>query len=106
MKLMSTPRHPSTRLGRSPSPAESRDEIGAEANSGGKPLATSGAHLLTQQQIRRIQTLPDGHTVISAQGRALIVRQADGQLARIRPSGRLVTTTPVQRVRSYLNVRG
>lgn len=69
-------------------------------------MTASGTHVLTQRQIRRIQTLPEGHTVISTKGRAPIVRRPDGQLARIGPSGRLVATISIERVQSYLHVSG
>jgi hypothetical protein len=61
---------------------------------------------LTSQQSRRIQALPDGYTVLSAQGQKLIVRRPDGRRARIRPSGRLIATDLVESVQFYLHVRG
>jgi hypothetical protein len=72
----------------------------------GTPMNISDTHALTQQQSRRIQTLPKGHTVISAQTHKLIVRRPDGRLARIRPSGRLVAANPVESVQSYLHLHG
>jgi len=69
-------------------------------------MNTSDMRTLTEQQSRRIQALPEGHTVISAQGHKLIVRRPDGRLARIRPSGRLVTANRVESVQSYLHVHG
>src|SRR5271165_798448 len=80
--------------------------IGLGLDSGAVLVTTSGTHLLTQRQIRCIQTLPEGHSVITVRDRTAIVRQPDGRLARIRPSGRLVVTIPVQKVRSYLHVYG
>ncbi len=69
-------------------------------------MPTPGTHLLTPQQIRFMEKLPKGHTVVSVRGRAPIVRRLDGQLLRIRPSGRPVPTIPVERVQSYLHVLG
>lgn len=69
-------------------------------------MNTSDTHALPRQQSRRIQTVPKGYTVISAQGHKLIVRRPDGRLARIQPGGRLVAANPVESVQSYLHVRG
>lgn len=65
----------------------------------------SDAHAWTDQQSRRIQTLGQGHTIISSHGHRLIVRRPDGRLTRIRPSGRVVAAGRVQSVQSYLQVR-
>jgi hypothetical protein len=62
--------------------------------------------LLTARQLRRMAKLPEGHQVVSVRGRASFVRRPDGQLMRIRPSGRLVVTNPVQMVQPYLQVHG
>jgi len=62
--------------------------------------------MLTRRQLSRMQRLPAGHEVVSVQGRAPIVRQPDGRLLRIRPSGRVVEAMPVERVRSYLHLHG
>jgi len=61
---------------------------------------------LTRRQISSIENLPADHEVLSVRGGAPLVRSPDGQLLRMRPSGRLVATIPVERVRSYLQVRG
>jgi hypothetical protein len=61
---------------------------------------------LTRRQIRCIETLPADHEVVSIRGRAPIVRSGDGELMRIRPSGRMVPSVRVERVRSYLHLHG
>lgn len=61
--------------------------------------------LLTHSQVRRMAGLPDGHEVVGLRGRAPIVREPDGQLLRMGPSGRLVVSNRVEPVRSYLSVR-
>jgi hypothetical protein len=60
----------------------------------------------TEDQSRRIETLPEGHTVVTAKGHRIVVRRPDGRLARIRPGGRLVAMSRVETVESYLDVRG
>jgi hypothetical protein len=60
---------------------------------------------LTRRQISRIETLPGDHEIVSIRTRTPIVRCGDGELMRIRPSGRMVPSVPVERVRSYLSVR-
>jgi hypothetical protein len=65
---------------------------------------TDRKNLLTRRQLRRMERLPPDHEVVSVQGRAPIVRQPDGRLLRIRPSGRVVDSMPVERVRSYLHL--
>jgi hypothetical protein len=62
--------------------------------------------LLTQRQIRCMEELPAGHELVRVRGRAPLVREPDGQLSRIRPSGRLVAIGSVSSVRSYLDVHG
>jgi hypothetical protein len=61
---------------------------------------------LTPHQIKRIQELPRDHTLVSGAGWAPIVRRPDGRLLRVRSSGRLVLTSPVQSVQGYLHVNG
>ena len=61
---------------------------------------------LSPSQIRRIQTLPDDHRLVRVRGRTPIVRRPDGELVRIRPSGRLVPERSVAPVRSYLYLGG
>lgn len=73
------------------------------------PTLTSGSEALVRlsaSQIRRIQTLPDDHRLVRVRGRAPIVRRPDGELVRIRPSGRVVPERPVAPVRSYLHLGG
>jgi hypothetical protein len=43
---------------------------------------------------------------VSGAGWAPIVRRPDGRLLRVRSSGRLVLTSPVQSVQGYLHVSG
>lgn len=61
---------------------------------------------LTPRQIKRIQELPQDHTLVSGPGWAPIVRRPDGRLLRVRSSGRLVLTSPVKSVQGYLHVNG
>ena len=85
-----------------------RFPLGVEINGKieeGDPMTTAG-NLLTQRQILYMRQLPADHDVVSLEGRAPIVRKPDGGLLRIRPSGRVVEANPVERVRSYLHVRG
>ena len=65
-----------------------------------------GPHLLTQRQIRCIEQLPDGHKVVSVRDGVPIVRQPGGRLSRMQANGRLVVTSRVERVQSYLHVHG
>lgn len=67
---------------------------------------TDRTSLLTRSQLRSVEQLPADHEVLSLQGRAPIVRSPDGQLLRIRPSGRFVDAMPVEPVRSYLHLNG
>ncbi len=69
-------------------------------------LELAGGHPLTDQQVQCLNALPEGHTVIGPRGDRLIVRCPDGQLARVRPSGRLVAEALVESVQSYLHVCG
>lgn len=62
--------------------------------------------LLTERQLRRVESLPVGHTVLNTRYGALIVRGPRGQLSRVKPNGRLVQITPVERVQSYLQLGG
>lgn len=66
----------------------------------------SGAPLLTQRQIRRMEKLPRGHKLVRVRDGVPVVRQPDGQLSRMQPSGRLVAAIPIERVQSYLHVHG
>ena len=64
------------------------------------------ADLLTPAQIEASERLPAGHRVVGLRGRTPIVRGPDGQLARMRSSGRLVKTGDVESPQSYLLVAG
>jgi hypothetical protein len=66
----------------------------------------SGTHALSRRQIRCIEELPEGHTIVSVSDGVPIVRRPDGQLSRMQPSGRLVAATRVEMVQSYLHVHG
>jgi hypothetical protein len=69
-------------------------------------VAEPAKSLLTARQLKRMAKLPEGHELVSVRGRATVVRRPDGQLMRIRPSGRLVVTNPVKMVQPYLHVHG
>jgi hypothetical protein len=62
------------------------------------------SYLLTQQQIRCMEQLPEGHKLVSTRSGAPIVRRPDGRLLRVQPNGRFVTTISVERVQSYLRL--
>jgi hypothetical protein len=68
--------------------------------------ATLPENLLTQQQTRTVKHLPAGHEFVGILGRTPIVRRPDGELSRMRTSGRLVKTAGVQAAQSYLLVQG
>jgi hypothetical protein len=61
--------------------------------------------LLTQRQLRRLETLPDDYKVVSARDGIPIVESPRGQALRLQPTGRLAATTFIERVQSYLNVQ-
>ena len=65
----------------------------------------SGTRLLTPRQSRRLENLPDGHEIVSVRDGVPFVRRPNGQMSRMQPSGRLVTSV-VERVQSYLQVHG
>ena len=62
--------------------------------------------LLTRRQRQTVRDLPPGHEFVGVLGRTPIVRRPDGQLSRMRTSGRLVRTTGVKAAESYLLVHG
>jgi hypothetical protein len=62
--------------------------------------------LLTAQQMRAVEHLPDGHELVGVRGGTPIVRRPDGHLSAMRTSGRLVRRSAVQPVQSYLLVHG
>jgi hypothetical protein len=61
--------------------------------------------VLTQRQLRRLQTLPDDYKVVGARDGIPIVESPAGQTLRLQPTGRLAATVLVERVQSYLHVR-
>ena len=61
--------------------------------------------LLSQRQLRRLETLPDDYRVVSATDGNPIVKSPTGQTLRLQPNGRLAATDLVQRVQSYLHVQ-
>jgi len=63
-------------------------------------------YLFTQQQIRSMEKLPDGHRLVSTRYGTPIVRRPDGRLLRVQPNGRFATTISVERVQSYLRLNG
>jgi hypothetical protein len=67
-------------------------------------VGRESSYLLTQQQIRCMEQLPEGHKLVSTRSGAPIVRRPDGRLLRVQPNGRFVTTISVERVQSYLRL--
>jgi hypothetical protein len=67
-------------------------------------LRRESSYLLTQQQIRCMEQLPEGHKLVSTRSGAPIVRRPDGRLLRVQPNGRFATTISVERVQSYLRL--
>jgi hypothetical protein len=65
----------------------------------------SGTRLLTLRQSRRLENLPDGHEIMNVRDGVPIVRRPNGQMSRMQPSGRLVTSV-VETAQSYLQVHG
>jgi hypothetical protein len=61
---------------------------------------------LTQRQIRCMEKLPNGHKVVNTRHGAPTVRRSDGQLFLVQANGRLVASTRVESVKSYLDVHG
>ena len=61
---------------------------------------------LTRRQIRCMEKLPNGHKVMNTRHGAPTVRRPDGQLFRVQANGRLVASTRVESVKSYLDVHG
>jgi hypothetical protein len=66
----------------------------------------SAARPLTPRQSRRLENLPDGHEIVSVRDGVPVVRRPNGQMSRMQPSGRLVVSSLVERVQSYLQVHG
>jgi hypothetical protein len=69
-----------------------------------RAIGRESSYLLTQQQIRCMEQLPEGHRLVSTRSGAPIVRRPDGRLLRVQPNGRFVTTISVERVQSYLKL--
>ncbi len=63
-------------------------------------------HQLTRRQMRCMETLPEGHTMVNTRHGVPIVRRIDGQLFRIQPNGHLTASIRVKSVQSYLDVHG
>jgi hypothetical protein len=61
--------------------------------------------LLSQRQLRRLETLPDDYKVVSSKEGSPIVESPTGQILRLQPNGRLAATNLVNRVQSYLHVQ-
>jgi len=59
---------------------------------------------LTTRQVRRLESLPKYHEVVSREDRPPIVSGPRGQLLRVRTDGHLEAV--VRRVQSYLHVDG
>ena len=69
-----------------------------------RAIARESSYLLTPQQIRCMEQLPEGHKLVSTRSGAPIVRRPDGRLLRVQPNGRFATTLSVERVQSYLRL--
>jgi len=69
-----------------------------------RAIRRESSYLLTQQQIRCMEQLPEGHRLVSTRSGAPIVRRPDGRLLRVQPNGRFATTISVERVQSYLRL--
>src|SRR5215472_5706324 len=69
-----------------------------------RAISRESTYLLTQQQIRCMEQLPEGHRLVSTRSGAPIVRRPDGRLLRVQPNGRFATTISVERVQSYLRL--
>ena len=69
-----------------------------------RAIRRDSSYLLTQQQIRCMEQLPEGHRLVSTRSGAPIVRRPDGRLLRVQPNGRFATTISVERVQSYLRL--
>jgi hypothetical protein len=61
--------------------------------------------LLTERQLRRLETLRDDYRVVSAQDGSPIVESPNGRTLRLQPNSSLAATTLIERVQSYLHVR-
>lgn len=72
----------------------------------GRHTKAPNENLLTPQQLWAVKQLPARHELVGVRGRTPIVRRPDGQLSRMRSSGRLVKTGGVQASQSYLLLHG
>jgi hypothetical protein len=61
--------------------------------------------LLSERQLRRLETLPDDYRVVTARDGNPIVESPTGQILRLQPNGRLGAIDLVDRVQSYLHVQ-
>jgi hypothetical protein len=70
-------------------------------------MSTPPAHppLLSERQLRRLETLPDDYRVVSARDGTPIVESPTGQTLRLQPNGSLAATTLIERVQAQLHVR-
>jgi hypothetical protein len=59
---------------------------------------------LTQPQIARLASLPDGHAIVGKRQGSPLLERPDGRVVRLQPNGRLVATALVSRVQSYLHL--
>jgi hypothetical protein len=59
--------------------------------------------VLTQRQLRRLETLPDDYKVVGARDGIPIVESSTGQTLCLQPTGRLAATVLTERVRSHLD---
>jgi hypothetical protein len=66
---------------------------------------TPRSPLLTQRQLRRLETLPDNYRVVTARDGTPIVQSPTGQRLRLQPNGRLAATSLIKSVQSYLHVQ-
>jgi hypothetical protein len=71
-----------------------------------KEACMSSTRQLTQRQIRCMEQLPEGHKVVNTRHGAPTVRRPNGQLLRLQRNGRLAAIIPIERVESYLHLRG
>lgn len=70
-----------------------------------RPPAHPRPPLLTQRQLRRLETLPDDYKVVSAWDGTPIVESPTGQTLRLQPNGRLAASTLIESVQSHLHVQ-
>jgi hypothetical protein len=59
---------------------------------------------LTRPQVARLSSLPDGHAIVGETQGSPLVERPDGRVVCLQPNGRLVATTLVPSVQSYLHL--